>query len=76
MKTSHKHPFAEIIKSQQEEIGKYKWIESEKMGRDIGWDCAADEWSHKHFPDWKHHVWNRAVQDAVQVQERGLSFPL
>jgi hypothetical protein len=75
MNTNHKHPFAEIIKSQQEEIGKYKWIESEKVGRDIGWDCAADEWSHKHFPEWKHHIWNRAVQDALQARERGTSFP-
>jgi hypothetical protein len=43
MKTNHEDPIAEIIQSQQKEIGKYKWIESEKVGRDIGWECAALE---------------------------------
>jgi hypothetical protein len=69
-----RHPFAEIIHSQQEEIGKYKWLESEKAGHDIGWECAAHEWSYKHFPEWKRHVWNRAVQDALQAEERGAAF--
>ena len=66
---------ATIIQSQQEEINKYKWIESEKAGYDIGWGCAAHEWSDKHFPEWKRHVWNRAVQDALHAEERGPSFP-
>jgi hypothetical protein len=68
-------PLAEIIQSQHEEIQTYKWIESEKAGCDIGWECAAHEWSHKHFPEWKRHVWNHAVQDALRAEERGTSFP-
>jgi hypothetical protein len=69
-------PLVEILQSQQEEIKKYKWIESEKAGHDIGWECAAHEWSHKHFPEWKRHVWSRAVQDALQAEERGSSLSL
>jgi hypothetical protein len=34
-------PLADVFRSQQEEIKKYKWIESEKVGRDIGWERAA-----------------------------------
>ncbi len=75
-RTQNQDTLAEVIRSQREEIETYKWIESEKAGRDIGWDCAAHEWSHKHFPEWKRHVWNRAVQDALRAEERGPSFPL
>jgi hypothetical protein len=69
MKSNQWHPLTGIIQLQREEIGKHKWIESEKAGRDIGWDCAADEWLHKHFPKWKRHVWNRAVQDALRAED-------
>jgi hypothetical protein len=41
MKTYQEQPFAGIIQSQQEEIGKHKWIEGEKAGRGIGRECAA-----------------------------------
>ncbi|MEK6832873.1 MAG: hypothetical protein AABY32_02405 [Nanoarchaeota archaeon] len=34
----------EYVKSQLEEIFKYKWIESEKEGHDIGEDAAARKW--------------------------------
>src|SRR5579859_585807 len=44
------NPLADILRSQQEEIKKYKWIESEKLGKDIGWEKASQEWLHKHFP--------------------------
>jgi len=69
-------PLAEIIRSQHEEITTYKWIESEKAGRDIGWERAGHEWSHKHFPEWKRHFWNRAVQDALRAEERNTSLLL
>ena len=76
MNTALEHPLAEIIQSQAAEIGKYKWLESEKAGRDIGWDCAAYEWSNRHFPEWKRHVWNRAVDDALHAEEAGAFLPL
>ncbi len=66
---TRKHdPLAEIIRSQHEEIKKYKWIESEKQGRDIGWECAAREWMQKYFPDWKRHRWENAIDEAMQAQ--------
>ena len=61
-------PFADIVRSQQEEINKYKWIESERAGRDIGWERAAREWLQNYFPDWKRYRWNRAVGEALREQ--------
>jgi hypothetical protein len=47
---------AVLIRSQQEEIEKYKWIESEKRGHDIGWAHAVTEWQDRHYADWRSHV--------------------
>ena len=65
-------PLAEIVRSQREEIKKYKWIESEKLGQDIGWEQATQEWMQKFFPEWKQYRWQRAVEDALKGQS-GLS---
>ena len=62
-------PLADVVRSQHEEIKKYKWFESEKLGRDIGWERASREWMQKHFPDWKRHSWNRFVQEALRSQD-------
>jgi len=35
-----------------EEILKHKWIESEKAGRDIGFDWALTDWNVKHRSKW------------------------
>ena len=35
-----------------DEISHHLWIESEKAGRDIGFDKAADEWIKKYSMDW------------------------
>jgi hypothetical protein len=67
-RTRKPDPLAEIVRSQQEEIKKYKWIESEKLGRDIGWERAAREWLQKHFPEWKRPRWERAVQEALRME--------
>ena len=56
-----------MIRSQQEEICKYKWIESEKAGQDIGWERATREWMQKHFPSWKHYRWNRFLKEAASI---------
>jgi hypothetical protein len=72
-RTSKKsNPLAEVLRSQHEEIKKYKWIESEKVGRDIGWERASREWLDKHFPDWKRYRWKRAIADAIKA-ENGLN---
>jgi hypothetical protein len=58
-------PLVEIVRSQREEIKKYKWIESEKAGRDIGWERATQEWMQKYFPEWKRYRWKQAVAEAL-----------
>lgn len=60
-------PLVENVRSQREEIKKYKWIESEKAGQDIGWERAAQEWMAKYFPEWKQYRWQRAVQEALNL---------
>lgn len=59
-------PLAEILRSHQQEIEKYKWIESEKAGRDIGTERATREWMQKHFPAWKRIRWNDAIAQALR----------
>ena len=61
-------PLVEILRSQQEEIKKYKWIESEKAGRDIGWERATKEWMQQHFPEWKGYRWKNAIAEALNEQ--------
>jgi hypothetical protein len=34
------------------EISRHKWLESEKVGRDIGGNQAAMDWLEKHYADW------------------------
>ena len=60
-------PLTDIVRSQAEEIKKYKWIESEKAGGDIGWERAAREWMQKFFPEWKQYRWKRAVAEALDT---------
>jgi hypothetical protein len=61
-------PLTDIVRSQAEEIKKHKWIESEKAGRDIGWERAAREWMQNYFPQWKQHRWNRAIAEALSTE--------
>jgi hypothetical protein len=62
-------PLADVFRSQQEEIKKYKWIESEKVGKDIGWERATREWMQQHFPGWKQDRWNWFIQEALRTQD-------
>jgi hypothetical protein len=68
LRLKKRDPLAEILRSQHEEIKKYKWIESEKAGQDIGWERAIREWMSKHFPDWKRFRWERALKDAIRFE--------
>jgi hypothetical protein len=58
----NKNPFVEMARSQREEMEKYRWIESERVGYDIGWIRASEEWMQKHFADWKRSLRERGVQ--------------
>ena len=39
--------------AEREEILKHKWIESEKAGRDIGFERALTDWIIKHRSKWR-----------------------
>jgi hypothetical protein len=45
-------PLIELLRSQQQEISIYKWIESKHVGYDIGIERATAEWIDRHFLDW------------------------
>jgi Domain of unknown function (DUF4032) len=41
------------FQAEREEILKHKWIESEKAGRDIGFERALTDWIMKHRSKWR-----------------------
>ena len=45
-----------FLKLEKQEIDKLKWIESEKLGRDIGRHKAVFLWSRYHRKRWYTHM--------------------
>ena len=43
------------FQAEREEILKHKWIESEKVGYDIGFERALTDWIMKHRSKWRKH---------------------
>ena len=41
------------FQAEREEILKHKWIESEKAGKDIGFERALTDWIIKHRSKWR-----------------------
>jgi hypothetical protein len=41
------------FQAEREEILRHKWLESEKAGRDIGFDRALTDWIVKHRSKWR-----------------------
>jgi hypothetical protein len=41
------------FQAEREEIMKHKWIESEKVGHDIGFERALTDWIIKHRSKWR-----------------------
>ena len=39
--------------AEREEILRHKWIESEKAGRDIGFERALSDWTRHHRARWR-----------------------
>ncbi|MBT3482929.1 MAG: DUF4032 domain-containing protein [Opitutales bacterium] len=39
--------------AEREEILRHKWLESEKAGKDVGFDRALIDWIRKHRSGWK-----------------------
>lgn len=67
--TMNSEPLLELIRTQQDEVAKYKWIESQKAGQDIGWERATTEWLEKHFPAWERNQRSRAIDDALHASD-------
>ena len=55
-----------VVSDQRNEINKFKWIESERAGHDIGWDRAQQEWMLNHCADWIRHGWEEAIDQAMR----------
>lgn len=53
-----------------EEINKHKWIESEKQGRDIGFDVAAIDWVMKYSGQWQRSNPGRCSVSQRYVERR------
>lgn len=41
------------FQAEREEILKHKWLESEKAGRDVGFEYALTDWNLKHRAAWR-----------------------
>ena len=54
------------FQAEREEILKHKWIESEKAGRDIGFEQALTDWIVKHRSKWRKS--RQAAAGNQQVQ--------
>lgn len=50
------------FQAERDEILKHKWIESEKGGRDIGFEAALIDWIAKYRSGWR-----RSRQDALSL---------
>ena len=56
--------------AEREEILKHKWIESERLGYDIGFERALLDWIRKHRESWRaarrqHHAAQNPVASAT-----------
>ena len=52
VKIEHSYVYREFL-AERDEILRLKWIESEKAGRDIGFDAALLMWILRHQGDWR-----------------------
>ncbi len=48
------------LMAEREEIERFKWLESEKAGTDIGYERALLEWIRKHRDAWR-QAWRREM---------------
>ena len=49
--------------AEREEILKHKWIESQKAGRDIGFEQALTDWVVRHRQSWL--LWRRTLREQA-----------
>jgi hypothetical protein len=58
--------------AEREEILKHKWLESERLGYDIGFERALLDWIRKHREGWR--AARRQQQAAHHTQESATPF--
>jgi hypothetical protein len=56
MKFKENSSVYQYYKEELNEILKHKWIESEKAGRDIGFNRALIDWVSKHRNAWRESI--------------------
>ena len=54
--------------AEREEILRHKWLESERLGYDIGFERALLDWIRKHRDGWRAHRRALLQQQQQQVQ--------
>ncbi len=52
-KTQRTEDLYSAFLAERDEIMRHKWIESERLGHDIGFERALAEWTHLHRPTWR-----------------------
>jgi hypothetical protein len=66
--------------AEREEILKHKWLESERLGYDIGFERALLDWIRKHRESWRAarraQLQGQAHQQQQQQAQSGMSRPL
>jgi len=64
-----------LLKDQRviKEINKHKWIESEKVGYDIGFDKAAEDWISRYADDWEDKYTERFFKKERKIRKKGYS---
>jgi hypothetical protein len=57
--------------AEREEILRHKWLESERLGYDIGFERALLDWIRKHRDDWRRSRRQPSSRDESRPQEQG-----
>ena len=66
-------PLRDLIAEHHLEIERYRRQQSQRLGCDIGYEWAAEEWMQKHFPDWKRVQWDRLVLQTIRANYLNLA---
>jgi hypothetical protein len=53
------------FQAEREEILKHKWLESEKLGYDIGFERALTDWIIKHRAKWRRSRHTPSLSEAM-----------
>lgn len=56
--------------AEREEILRHKWLESERLGYDIGFERALLDWIRKHRDGWRAHRRGLLQQQQAQAASR------